>query len=188
MKVVFLDIDGVLNSESWARGRFDKIDAHSIAAQYPYYEFDPESVKWLNYITEETGAKIVISSTWRLGRTIQQLNDLLKFVCVTGEIIDITTYMRATVPSYSIPRGCEIEHWLEQKKFQRINYSREVQLKYMEDSLVENYVILDDDSDMLYNQREHYVRTSRQTGLNEDSAKKSVEILKTSIVDLYYKN
>lgn len=135
MKVIFLDVDGVLNSEEWMKSRRDKYSMDDIHTQYPFYEFSPDLVANLNKITDATGAKIVVSSTWRLGRTVEQLIELLKSVGVTGEVIDKTDHMGApsklgsTITGekptekmgYTIPRGCEIAHWLKGKNFQRIN-------------------------------------------------------------------
>ena len=49
MKIIFLDIDGVLNQTG-------------NAASLP---FDPNCVMYLNHVIKETGAHIVISSAWR---------------------------------------------------------------------------------------------------------------------------
>jgi hypothetical protein len=139
MKVIFLDIDGVLNCELWYRKRHAEVDMHEVSAQYPFYEFSPELVENLNRITEETGAKIVVSSTWRLGRTVEELQTLLKNVGVKGEVIDKTDHLSSPKGSgYTIPRGCEIAVWLKSKNFQRINWSRERQQEYLEKSEVKN--------------------------------------------------
>ena len=60
VKVIFLDIDGVLNSE-YSLEKLLEIKAKEILYIAPYHEH----VKWLNYIIKETGAKVVISSSWR---------------------------------------------------------------------------------------------------------------------------
>lgn len=78
MKIIFLDIDGVLNSEKWYTERFDK-DLQS----YPLCEFDPLCVEQLNILIQKTNAKLVISSTWRLGRTIDELKNLFEKVGIT---------------------------------------------------------------------------------------------------------
>ena len=39
------------------------------------------------------------------------------------------------------------------------------------------YVILDDDSDMLYDQRNNFIQTHMYDGLSEDDVKKAIEIL-----------
>lgn len=187
MKVVFLDIDGVLNSEKWHRYLHDNVDPHEWSAQYPFYEIDPESVKWLNYVTDQTGAKIVVSSAWRLGRTIEELTGILQKCGVTGEIIDITPHMQFTrATPDTVPRGCEIDYWLSTKGFVRINWSKDTQKEYEEKAQVKNYVIFDDDSDIMYDQREHFVKCPAFTGLTEIEAKKAIEILNKSIMTLYY--
>lgn len=66
-------------------------------------------------------------------------------------------------------------------KFQRINYSREEQKRYLEKSEVKNYVILDDDSDMLLSQKEHFVKTSWNTGLLEEHTEQAIKILTTPL-------
>lgn len=187
LKIIFLDIDGVLNSNDWYVKRAETVPMDSISAQYPFYEFDPTAVKRLNRITDTTGAKIVVSSTWRHGRTVEQLKTLFQPVGITGEIIDVTPDIRtAKDVSYTIPRGCEIDKWLKDHHFQRINWSKERQQEYLDKSQIENYIILDDDSDMLYNQREHFVKCPHLTGLSRKEERRAIKILNTSIIDLYY--
>lgn len=193
MKVIFLDIDGVLNHEKWYKKRMslkDTIGSKEWSEHYPFYEFDPESVHRLNKIIDETGAKVVVSSTWRHGRSVQDLQYILERVGFIGEIIDKTPSLNARIgqesAGYTVPRGCEIDWWLKSKKFQRINWSKERQIEYIEKSEVKNYIIIDDDSDMLYSQSEHFVKTSWDEGLNDMLMVKCIEILNTNIEDLYY--
>ena len=56
-KIIFLDIDGVLNSETYDKNR----TAGAI---------DPECAKRLNRIIKETNADIVISSSWKLSPSL----------------------------------------------------------------------------------------------------------------------
>lgn len=194
MKIIFLDFDGVLNSENWYKRRFNEIDTEDILGKYPFYEFDPLSIVELNRIIEETEAKVVVSSTWRIGKRVEDLQKMLDVVGFKGEVIDTTPHFSAKGTDnndnrigYTIPRGCEIDWWLKERgKFQRINWSYERQLEYLEKSLVKNYVILDDDSDMLYRQREHYVKTNGYgRGLVKQTSDKAIEILNTPITKLY---
>lgn len=186
MRVIFLDFDGVLNSEQWMVSRFEKVDMNTISSQYPFYEIDPEAVAQLNRVIDATCAKVVVSSTWRLGRTPEQLAEILSHHSFKGEIIDVTPHFYVKSHHYTVPRGCEIEWWLKERKFQRINWSTEEQLKCIEKAEVKNYVILDDDSDMLYGQREHFVKTSWKLGLTAELADRCIEILNSSLIDLYY--
>jgi hypothetical protein len=194
MKIIFLDFDGVLNSENWYRRRFNEIGTTDISGKYPLYEFDPLSIKELNRIVEQTGASVVVSSSWRVGNRIEDLQQMLDAVGFVGNVIDTTPRFSTkgidnnqNPTTYTIPRGCEIEWWLKETgKFQRINWSLEMQLEYLEKSIVKNYIILDDDSDMLYGQREHYVKCNGYGfGLDKQTADTAIKILNTPITKLY---
>ena len=192
MKVIFLDIDGVLNSNDWYVYRRDYYEMDDVKNQYPLYEFDPRAVERLNRIIKETGAKIVVSSSWRSGETVESLQFLFDRVGIIGEVIGFTPHLWCKKPyedmdGYRIPRGCEIDWWLDNHgDFQRINWSKDEQVKYEERSIVKNYIILDDDSDMLYGQREHFIKTPNMHGLTDELADKAIAILNSSLVDLYY--
>jgi hypothetical protein len=189
MKIIFLDFDGVLNSENWMTSRFDIVDNAEISANYPFYEIDPDAIHWLNEIIRETGAKVVVSSTWRRGRTIEELTDILKAHNFIGEIIGKTPVFnleRDEDVRYTVPRGCEIEWWYESKRFKRINWSIDRQREYLQKAEVKNYIILDDDSDMLLSQREHFIKTSWKTGLTQKDAHLAIKILNTPVENLYY--
>ena len=192
MKIIFLDIDGVLNHQNWFSRRHKEVDQNDVVSHYPFYEFDPESVEQLNRIIDETGAKVVVSSTWRLGRTITQLQEILDRVGFIGEIVGITPHLSCKLPyedkgGYTIPRGCEIDWWLKNEGgFQRINWSTEEQQKYIDKSIVKNYIIIDDDSDILYNQREHFIHTSFMSGLTNELTNKAISILNKTLIELYY--
>ena len=72
MKVIFLDVDGVLNSEQFweeqtqsfrytAALNEGKTDDEISVVAY----FAPDAVAWVNYIVAMTNAEVVVSSTWR---------------------------------------------------------------------------------------------------------------------------
>lgn len=183
MKIIFLDIDGVLNSGDWYRKRHEEVPQHEQSAQYPFYEFDPELVSNLNFIIQKTEAKVVVSSTWR----IADLQAILESVGFIGEVIDKTKSFYLKGESYTIPRGCEIAEWLDNRgNYRRINWSKEKQRECIEKALVKNYIILDDDSDMLLKQKEHFVHTTWKSGLTLELAEKAIGILNSDLVDLYY--
>jgi len=166
IKIVFLDIDGVLNSQTFYVKRHENNPNKQSLTDED--EFDPAAVKNLNEITDKTGAKIVVSSSWRKSRTLEQLRDLFKRVGIAGEVIGKTPHLSFHHSTYSnsVPRGCEIKAWLEMNK----------------DLLgckIENlrYMILDDDSDMLYWQREAFHWCDNFTGLTPNIAYKAVRYL-----------
>ena len=59
-KVIFLDVDGVLNNGTWAIEMFDK----GIRVYHDDLLFEP-SLEQLRRILDSTGAVIVVSSSWR---------------------------------------------------------------------------------------------------------------------------
>lgn len=61
MKVIFLDIDGVLNYTKWYTNERNPGNLHGQEG-----DLDPLCVDRIIRICEETGAKVVISSDWRI--------------------------------------------------------------------------------------------------------------------------
>lgn len=183
MKLIFLDIDGVLNHQDGYATKECTFDF-----KHKYQRFALESKRLLNKLIAETGAKIVISSTWRADG-IERLKEIFELEGIVGEIIGVTPHY--SIPGYgSAPRGSEIESYLKSRGFWHINYSREEQQKYMDASGIENYIILDDDSDMLYNQRDHFVHvvpSPRNTaGFNQYFYEQALKLLSSTIIDLNY--
>ena len=190
MKIIFLDIDGVLNCESaylngecqyqewiWEDGRKDH-----------YQRFCVRSKELLNKLIDETGAKIVISSTWRHSG-IEFMRKVWEMEEMSGEIIGITPSLRTK--GLHIPRGIEIQYYLENDlKFHHINWDSTIQQEYMDRSGIENYIIIDDDSDMLYNQRNHFVHVlpspRNKDGFNQHYYEMAKSMLEKTVIELNY--
>ena len=151
MKVIFLDIDGVLNTEKYI---MDLLHKNLSTQDSDWCDFfDPKCIAKLKEIIDQTGAKIVISSTWRfLGLDI--LRKKFEERGVSGEIIDKTPLSRSMRE-----RGYEIQAWLD-------NHEE-----------VESYVILDDDVDMLPSQLKNLVVTSWKDGISNENVKQAIKIL-----------
>lgn len=133
-KYLFLDVDGVLNHEHWYEELHKK---GKDSPPFPFSCFDPECVGRVNEIIEKTGAHLVISSSWRLDKC---LSETLTKVGLCSEF-DVTPSWRDTVYYKKFKcRGDEIQDFLNKHPHS-------------------NYVILDDDNDMLDEQRDHFVRT-----------------------------
>lgn len=152
MKVLFLDFDGVLNSHQSAHFWHNKRDQSKwenemysswtgTLKEYIAHEFCPIAMSNVEELVRRVpDLKIVISSSWRVGETIESLREILKPSQLIGSrIIDKTD-------SFSNIRGNEIQKWLN------------------EHPEVTHYVILDDDSDMLDSQKENFVHTSSLHG------------------------
>ena len=186
MNIIFLDIDGVLNCETgYKTGQCKYGDGHGCS-------FYPPSKDLLNKLIDETDSKIVISSTWRMSG-IDAMVNMWKARNMSGEIIGITPVFRhIEIPDYTIPRGCEIDFYLENiLNFGECFWSEEKQLEIMNNPGVSNYIIIDDDSDMLYNQRKHFVHVlpspRNKEGFNEKHYKKAKQILSKSFADIHFK-
>jgi hypothetical protein len=167
MKVIFLDIDGVLNSAIFYKERMVRLKM-GVVKEHPLDEFCPDLVSNLNEITDKTGAKIVLSSTWRLGRSLEELRHLFRLVGITGELIGKTDHLHFEDYSKSVPRGCEIQKWIEDNK--GILGTNLLSWK--------SYVIIDDDGDMLYWHRKNFFQTDGTVGLSPVVAYKVINFLK----------
>jgi hypothetical protein len=164
LKIVFLDFDGVLNShrfflEERARGVKD-VTSH----------LDRAAVARLNLLCQRGEASVVISSSWRIGRTLSQLKDVLGEAGFTGTVIDATpaygytnsaSSMQAEAKSIVLAygRGLEIDGWLASSSHD-----------------VTAFVALDDDSDMAPHTDRH-VKTSFDEGLLDWHVDRALQVL-----------
>lgn len=139
MKLIFLDIDGVLNSIVFQEIKelkgVNSLDCLGKAEK----NIDPNNLDLLRLLVEETQAKLVISSTWRKdifiigsAQTEEEKTSVFKnmfalFGWENAPIIGIT-------PKLNGFRGHEVATYLEE-----INKI----------TPVEDYLILDDDSDFI---------------------------------------
>ena len=162
-KIIFLDIDGVLNTKWW----YSQMDRNTHRDKYGY-AFDPQAVANLRKIVEETGADIVISSSWKC-MGLSQMEDIWKDRNLPDIIIGITPnsvsdelLIDADIDSMELfhIRGEEIKEWLK-KHGKRVC----------------NYVIIDDMDNMLPGQQSHFVQTNPEMGITEDDAEKAIAIL-----------
>lgn len=139
--IVFLDIDGVVNTLQISKTPFDKGNVKKDGYYFQLcHEHDKEvsnkqAVLWLDLLCHETNAKIVISSTWRM---FGNYENAVAALYNSGLSKDIEIIGMTPVDGFSCPRlgywqtrGTEIANWLLENK-----------------EKVLNYVILDDDNDM----------------------------------------
>ena len=156
MKVIFLDIDGVLNSVDWAKRNAskDKVGFMSMFDRHAG-QIDPDALWRLIKIVNKTDAKIVISSTWRLLHSISEIDSIFQDLGWLGgaPIIGRTPSLN------NAPRGLEIHTWLQDNPH------------------VSKFIIIDDDSDMLDDQMDNFVHTSWEHGLLDSHVDKAIGIL-----------
>jgi hypothetical protein len=98
MKVIFLDIDGVLVTQASMQ---KSIESGKMLEECA----DQNCVKNLNRVIIETEAKIVISSSWKMAGVKKMIQHLDKWG-VQGECIGITPDL------WQYKRGTEIQRWL----------------------------------------------------------------------------
>jgi hypothetical protein len=140
LKVIFLDVDGVLNSKQDGKSIKLRTDSH---------------FRLLQEIIKATGAKIVLSSSWRAGFT-KARNTLSNRLGEYGlEIMDSTPVL-----SRLSCRGDEIRQWLQDSG-----------------QSVKRFVILDDDADMAEFTDTNLVQTDSEVGLQEREALMCIEML-----------
>ena len=174
MKVLFLDIDGVLNSENWFAYRIYCVKNNMVNILMNFVDIDDRNIKHkltmlddraianLNRIIEETGCKVVLSSSWRSSIESENIftQNLLKLKGFKYEFYDVTP--RLWFSDFSIRRGEEIKFWLD---------------KESEKHEIESFVILDDDSDMLPEQMNNFIHVDGQVGLTDRDVLTAIEIL-----------
>lgn len=95
MRVLFLDIDGVLNRTGYHPGESFGLRSW----------IEPELAHRLCEVLRVIDAGIVVSSDWRRGRELELLRSELLAAGIDGSVIDVT-------PEIHGPRWREIEAWM----------------------------------------------------------------------------
>lgn len=168
-RYLFLDIDGVLNHEKFYQNRFNLLKQHKEIPPYPLCEFDPFCVEQVNRILDETNANLVISSSWRFDK---DLKNILKKVGLKFDNFEITPYLCGQI------RGLEIKKYIDDLLLSDEYKDKTTFNERMHPEKVIRYCILDDDSDMLYEQRNYFVQTNAYgSGLTKRLANKVIRIL-----------
>lgn len=147
-KIIFLDIDGVLCTfTEYAKSKHDKRYGTRV------YPFKKECVEQLNRIIENTGAKIVVSSSWRKLFSREHLQEIFDNNGVKSKILDITSGSTQWMSENN--RSSEINAWINEHECK--------------------YCILDDLN--LSEWFEDFVNTVEMSGLTKEDADKAIEIL-----------
>lgn len=156
MKYIFLDFDGVLNTEKYqaylrSNGKKTCDDFGPI--------FDPESVECLSSIVSQVpNSRVVIISSWKFEGE-ERMFQLWKERNLPGVLEGITpTMIPETLDDLYAGKGREIKTWLSLRP-------------------ANQYVILDDVPDFLPEQNIHYIEIDPRVGLTLNDVEQAIEIL-----------
>lgn len=202
---IFLDIDGVLNTPASLHAKhrkymhrnrywFKKLDQikkqtgldyipHSVLKKvgklYNYIDyrdeygqlFDDRAVRNLERLIRETGAKIVISSTWRMSG-LKVMQDMWRYRMLPGEVVGVTCSSYEVSEHIQMNEHTFSDHWQDRA----VVRGHEIK-QYCVDNNVENYVIFDDDQDMLESQVDRFICTRGKYGLLAKHIDRAIKIL-----------
>ena len=146
MRIIMLDFDGVLLALP-QDGHFE-----------PELKPSVEAVNNLNLLVQITNAHIVVTSAWRVGRTVEQLTTLLRGWGVKWEVFGKTRDSRGEEN-----RGALISDWLAN--------SREV---------VDAFVVIDDDRTDLEQFARQLVSPKPDVGLQFHDVQDATRILNSN--------
>lgn len=145
MKAIFLDFDGVITIP-------------------PKWYLKADKIKLIKRIVDETAAKIIVSSSWRM-QTVEETRKSMIYKekrCPRNKMLywlidnlyDVTPWV-----GLGNGRGGEIQQYLN------------------DHPEIDNYVIIDDDSDMWDSQLYHFVQTNYEDGITETEAIRAIKVL-----------
>lgn len=183
IKIIFLDIDGVIATPKTV-----------IEGTWGLTE---ECQDRLEAILKATNAKIVLSSSWRYPSVLETQRYMFKNgFRFSDEIIGVTIRAYKYIDKQqsihlSIPRGVEIKQWIDthlrmpwyanpdlSDKYKIYKENGEFKSMDMQQLYKHyNYVILDDDDDMLLEQKDHFINTDGMIGLTDLDVSNAIKIL-----------
>lgn len=175
IKVVFLDIDGVVATERALNNELCKyfgmtlkeLDdgtpnswCESTGLPYPsvslyHWPFDSKAIENLYRLQLVTKCKFVLSSSWRTGMNVDEINDQMATKGLHIKFIGKTDSLRGT-------RGEEIQKWINEHP-----------------DVIEQYVIIDDECsyDIIKDHPDNCVQTISNNGFTSKDLKKAIKIL-----------
>lgn len=184
-RVLFLDIDGVLNSEVHYNRKIgpgghvldrpvNAVEDDQLAtllARFPGTDrgrwlhylrcIDPLCVGRLNAIVAATGAQVVLSSAWRRILALEQMQAVLDAHGFIGKLVDATPRnLRGHNGGTYVPRGVEIMHWIENSA----------------PNGLEAFAILDDNGGM-DGCEDRFVQTDFEVGLADIDVERAIQLL-----------
>src|SRR5665213_2321037 len=137
LRLCFLDIDGVVNSDAW----FDssKLDASILRLSDGEFmlcalehHIDPAAIRLVNELITDSGATVILSSSWRHSFTIKSFNEFMQGK--GGATFAVMDFTPKRILNEKLGRGGQIQAYLDFCKNTGVN--------------VESFVIIDDVNEM----------------------------------------
>ena len=138
--IIFLDVDGVLRTHKSDLEWSNQLNTPNLNGVNRL--FSKSAVDNLNEVIILTKAKIVVTSTWRINLSVEELNKIFKERGVIGEVIDKTGI------NFGGGRGLEIKEWIDNNS-------------------VTNYVVLDDLVKDIVDIVDNVIKVDSQNGFEE---------------------
>ena len=153
--IIFLDFDGVVETIYWEQDENGvwNFNVHKHGRQELN---NKQAIGWLNELYRRVPYDIVVSSTWRIGMSVEELQNLITNSGFNPEIRVI-----GATPRLYQQRGKEIQQWIDDNNF------------------TGKFIIIDDDSDMCH-LLPLLVRTDCQLGFTIYDFQKSLKLLQNS--------
>ena len=158
MKIIFLDIDGALNCNDTFKKIYYKWKETGIRDSY----LDDDMFKRLKNVVDETGAKIVLTSTWRndFDLDLNAIRENGKSLVDKLNEYGLTIYDRFKKDIWSIG---------------------EEMTEYLSNNDIESFVIIDDATYDEFGFKDFQVTTRFfEDGFNDNLKEKAIKILKKS--------
>lgn len=180
MKLLFLDIDGVLNSEKYAIWCTENDEGKEYIKNGGDIFIDKKAVFRIKELCEKYNVRLVISSSWRIFTLEATKHEFERY----KDLKSLNKYIVGITPNYinldNIPRGNEIDDFLTivlDKSAQTYNIALYDIKFFNSDNLNIEYCIVDDDKDMLDKQMKNFVHIDNYIGITDNDIEKIKQIL-----------
>lgn len=153
--IIFLDFDGVVETIYWEQDENGvwNFNVHKHGREELN---NKQAIGWLNELYRCVPYDIVVSSTWRIGMSVEELQNL-----IIRSGFDPNIKVVGSTPVLYRQRGEEIQAWINENNF------------------TGKFIIIDDDSDMCH-LLPLLVRTDCQLGFTIYDFQKSLKLLQNS--------
>jgi hypothetical protein len=155
--LLFLDFDGVLNNTGWFERQHAKWEADPAAAlrtrRNEKDDLDPDNMAQLTVLARRVPPlQVVVSSSWRCGRSLADLRDYLAPAFTRNRVIGVTPRLESRL------RHEEITHWLKEHQAEAARY-----------------LAFDDDTHDMTPLGANFVHVHREKGLTAEHVEAAVD-------------